>query len=177
MNKFLTACFILCVFSCQIFNIKKTTAKNGSGQLIIYSDVDLEFANQKTSKIKTKIKISRDSISILGYHPLLGIELGRLLITDDRLEIKSSLTKNEKITYKTGGDKLNRLKKSLVSPKLKQDSSIYENNIIKLVFRDYLAMEGGFFPKKITCLYSPNQAGSKTKANISVEYKSIKKDL
>ena len=177
MNKFLAACCVLFFFSCQVFHIKKPTAKTDSEQLIIYADLELEFANQETSKIKTKINISRDSISILGYHPLLGIEFGRLLIKDDRLEIKSRLNNNQKTTYKTRGDKLNRLKKSLVSQKLKQDSSIYENNLIRLVFREYLAMGEGFFPKKISCLYGLNKEESKAKANISIKYKSIKKDL
>jgi len=177
MNKFLTASCILFFFSCQVINIKTPTGKIDSEQLIIYADIELELANQETSKIKTKINISRDSISILGYHPFLGIELGRLLIKDNRVEIKSSLKNNQKITYKTAGDKLSRLKKSLVSPKLKQDSSIYENNLIRLVFREYLALGEGFFPKKISCLYGLNKGESKTKANINIEYRSIKKDL
>ena len=103
MNKFLTACFVFCFFSCQVFKIKTPATKNNSEQLIIYADLELELPKQEVSKIKTKINISRDSISILGYHPFLGIELGRLLIKDDIVEIQSALKNNQQTSLSIYG--------------------------------------------------------------------------
>ena len=91
MNKFLALGLILFFSSCQIFNIKRPAHENQVNNMVIYANIQTGSAFLNELKLKTKINISIDSMSITAY-PIMGLNLGTIVVKDHMILINQKLT-------------------------------------------------------------------------------------
>jgi len=176
MNKFLLFVLILFFSSCQIFNIKKSAHENRVDDMVIYANIQTELGVLNEVKLKTKINISTDSMSITAY-PIMGLNLGTIVVKDKIVIINQKLTNTrDSIIIDNIDSKFSfqNFKKSVIQSKLRKDSVFYQNSIFRLVFTDYKNVENFFFPEQIIYSVSNKPSPQLIENTILVEYKSVR---
>jgi len=176
MTRFLVFVLILFFSSCQIFNTKKYAIENQVNNMVVYANIETASGFLNELKLKTKINISIDSVSIAAY-PIMGLKLGTIVLKDDIILINQKLTNTRDSIIITNTDsqfKLQDFKKSVIQSKLIKDSVFYQNSALSVVFTDYKDLENFFFPQKIIYWTHNTPELELIKNTILVEYKSVK---
>ena len=177
MNRFLIGCFIIFFSSCEVIKIKELKRTQNVDNFIIYASVELEGESLKKTKFKTKINILKDSIVVLVYHPNLGLELGRVSVKEDVIDINQKFKKESESMAFSEIDPafhLKTLQQSIIQLKHKRDTVSYKNKYIGLDCTNYVELDNFFVPEKIIYWDNRGPHNNLVKKTITLEYKSLK---
>ncbi len=180
MNRYIF--FILCVFcGCGVFKKNFITSTKNVDFVVVHANLISHNLSGEKSKIKTKIKITPDTVTASIY-PLLGLELGKIIITTNKIFIHNKYSnQNDSILFNTRESiNLRNFQKSFFQKNLKQDTILYKNSYQDFFFTNYISSElfmkdnkVVFVPTKIFFENDSLDYASTFGTEISIEYKSI----
>ena len=172
MNKWSYILSLSLIFGCG--DLKKNTAaikKNNKSSSIV-AKVSSDLESLSFIKIKSKIKLNRDSI-IVSVHPFLGIEMGRAIFKDNKILIYNHYS-NTVDSLDLTGTRINpkRAAKFFISQK-PRDSIVFNHSGYNCVFKNYKEIKNSnkknlFLPHTISINDNKNDG-----FNIHVDYESI----
>tara|TARA_B100000683_G_C12260580_1_gene461390 strand:+ start:293 stop:694 length:402 start_codon:yes stop_codon:yes gene_type:complete len=123
-------------------------------------------------KVKSKIKFFKDSI-ILSASPVLGIELARIKITDEKIYIDQKIqNKLDSINIRELDSqfKLKNLKKLFISKHEPKDAMVYSNSHMVVTFAKYIKKDNIFLPQKITIYSNDKNTGIPFQNTLDIQY-------
>ncbi|MBF25039.1 MAG: hypothetical protein CMP49_00755 [Flavobacteriales bacterium] len=175
MNKQLIVILILIFSGCKIFDTDTIKFNKQIITSTIYANLLLESDLGVTTKLKTKIQILKDSIIISAY-PILGIELGNVIMTNECIYIDQKITNKTDSVLTNNIDpdfKLNDIKNLFFQTKAKKDTVFYFNNFLNCQLTEYVNYNSVFLPHKIIYWESDNIKNQAMKKSINIDYKSV----
>ena len=169
-------CIIICTIiffsGCQVFKMGSGLSKRSLKTLSVYANVSLESNLVIGSKVKSKIKFFKDSI-ILSASPVLGIELARIKITDEKIYIDQKIqNKLDSINIRELDSqfKLKNLKKLFISKHEPKDTMVYSNSHMVVTFAKYIKKDNIFLPQKITVYSNDKNTGIPFQNTLDIQY-------
>lgn len=180
MNRYIL--FILCVFyGCGVFKKNFIKSTKNADFVVVHANLISHNLSGDKSQIKTKIKITPDTVTVSIY-PLLGLELGKIIITTNKVFIHNKYSnQNDSILFNSGKSlNLKNFQKSFFQKNLKQDTILYKNSYQDCFFTNYISSElftkdnkVVFVPTKIFFKNDPLDYELNFANEIGIEYKSI----
>ena len=178
MNKFMFA-VLLFFCGCGVLKVKpKKSIKNTNGMLI-HATVESDNLLLAISKIRTKIKISSDTISASVY-PFVALELGKLILTKEKVVFQNKYTnQNDSIFFKrTDFINIKTFQKSFIQKTLPSDTIEYKNPYRNCFFTNYVFVEkygrdSLFLPQKIIIKNTQKEKALGNLDEIKIDYKSV----
>ena len=178
MNKYIVV-ILLFVCGCGVFKINSKKSIKTTNTILIHANIESNTLFPSISKIKTKIKISSDTI-IASIYPFLGVELGKLTLTKEQAFFQNKYTKqHDSIVFKRPNYiNIKGFQKSFIKKKLKEDTIQYRNPYKNCFFTNYIFVEkcgkdSLFLPQKIIIQNIQKETSLEKIDEINIEYKSI----
>lgn len=178
MNKYIIVILLL-FCGCGVFKIKSKKSIKNTTAIIIHANIELNNLLSSISKIKTKIKISADTITTSIY-PFLGVELGKLTLTKENIFFQNKYTKqNDSIFFKRNNQiNIKTFQKSFIQNNLKEDTVEYKNPYKNCFFTNYVFVDKWgkdslFLPQKIIIKNIEKATSFDNLDEINIDYKSV----
>lgn len=178
MNKYIVV-ILFFVCGCSVFKINSSKSIKKTSAIVIHANIKSDNLLGGISKIKTKIKISSDTIIALVY-PFLGLELGKLTLTQEQVFFQNKYTKqNDSIVFKRPHHiNITSFKKAFIKKRIKEDTLEYKNPYKNCFFTNYIFVEklgkdSLFLPQKIIIKNINKEIYLESSDEINIEYKSI----
>lgn len=172
MNKYIVFIFLF-FYGCSVLKTNSKKSIKNTNRLLIHANIVSHNLLGSQSKIKTKIKISSDTI-IASIYPFFGLELGKLTLTKQQALIRNKYTKqNDTILFKRPHYvNLKTFQKLFIKNKITHDTIEYKNPYNNCFFTNYVFVEKRgkdslFLPQKIILRNIDDSD------EIIIEYKSV----
>tara|TARA_B100001029_G_C15025285_1_gene433224 strand:- start:203 stop:760 length:558 start_codon:yes stop_codon:yes gene_type:complete len=132
MNRFFWSFFILFV-GCTSPHIKNKS------NLIVKTNISISPSVFQTTKINTITRLYTDSV-VISINPLLGIELMKILVYDNKITIHNRITNTVLSPNTFDPDfNFNKFKKHVIQKRIKRDTISFETEVFTYLFTDYVS--------------------------------------
>ena len=107
--------------------------------LIVKTNISISPSPFQITKINTITRLYTDSI-VMSISPLLGIELIKLLVYDNKIAIHNRITNTVSNSNNFDPDfNFNKLKKHVIQKRIKRDTISFETEAFTYLFTDYIS--------------------------------------
>ncbi|MDC0189277.1 DUF4292 domain-containing protein [Flavobacteriales bacterium] len=180
MNKYLALAFPLLLYGCQMFTKNIAYPEKSTKFTSVVAKVSTDMAPLGTLKIKSKMRLYKDSI-IMTFHPFLGIEAGRAVFKNNTIYIYNHYS-HQADSLKLSGPKISikRATKVLFSQQ-PRDSIMFTGEGFNCVFKNYLQTKSSknkkplFVPHTISIHQKKSSPSlNESIVNLQIDYETIK---